>query len=351
MCLAGWQGLPKSILPVSLATMSDIKLCSGLGIAVFLTMLGSFFCGVVPIVPADMVALWRGDTNAVSSIIIVEIRAPRIVLAALAGFVLGLSGAGVQAMLRNPLAEPSLLGAANAAALGAVIAIYLGITGTMSYIVPVSASACALLSVGLLLAFAGPGVASLRLILAGFAVSALAGAGIALALNLSPNIFAALEIAFWLLGAVENRSWQHVWLALPGSVLGCFLIVSARRGLAALSLGEDVAQSLGIALGHIQLRVTLGMALAVGAVVSVTGVIGFVGLVAPHLARPLCQHHPVRCLLPSGLIGALILLLADSAIRLIDTPNELKLGVLTAFLGVPMLLYLLRRQALLADAA
>ena len=272
-----------------------------------------------------------------------EIRAPRIVLAALTGFVLGLSGAAIQGLLRNPLAEPSLLGASNAAALGAVGVIYLGLTGTLSLAVPLAAGAMALASVLLLILFAGRGVSSIRLILAGFAVSALAGAGIALVLNLSPNVFAALEIAFWLLGAVENRSWAHVALALPGSLLGCALLLSDARALDKLTLGEDVAASLGANLRALRLRVSAGLAVAVGSVVAVTGVIGFVGLMSPHLARALVGQSPAQSLLPSGLLGALILVLADTFIRAVPTAAELKLGVVTAFLGVPVLLYLLRR--------
>lgn len=272
-----------------------------------------------------------------------QIRGPRIALAALTGFVLGLSGAAIQGLFRNPLAEPGLLGASNGAALGAVVVIYSGLASTLSFAVPLAAAVTALVSVLVLLALAGRGASSLRLILAGFAVSAFAGAGIALALNLSPNYFAALEIAFWLLGAVENRSWLHVWLAVPGAVLGAALMLAAARALDGLALGEEVARSLGIHTGRLRLQISVGLALAVGAVVSVTGVIGFVGLLAPHLVRPLTGALPSKTLIPSALVGAILLVLADTFIRLIPTMAELKLGVLTAFLGVPLLLLLLIR--------
>jgi iron complex transport system permease protein len=261
------------------------------------------------------------------------------------GFVLGLAGAVVQGLFRNPLAEPGLLGASNGAALGAVMVIYSGLATTLSFAVPLAAALMALLSVLILLALAGKGASSLRLILAGFAVSAFAGAGIALALNLSPNYFAALEIAFWLLGAVENRSWLHVALAAPGAVLGCLLMWRAARLLDGLSLGEEVARSLGINMVRLRLQISIGLALAVGAVVSVTGVIGFVGLLAPHLVRPLTGALPSKTLLPAALLGAILLVLADSFIRLIPTLTELKLGVVTAFLGVPLLLALLTRPS------
>ena len=297
----------------------------------------------------DILALlgWlSGDATeaaAFNKILFEQIRGPRIALAALTGFVLGLSGAAIQGLFRNPLAEPGLLGASNGAALGAVAVIYSGLASTLSFAVPLVAAVSALISVLLLLALAGRGASSLRLILAGFAVSAFAGAGIALALNLSPNYFAALEIAFWLLGAVENRSWLHVWLALPGALIGCALLLRSARALDGLALGEDVARSLGIGLTGLRLQVSIGLALAVGAVVSVTGVIGFVGLLAPHLVRPLFGALPSKTLLPAALVGAILLVLADSFIRLIPTANELKLGVLTAFLGVPLLLALLLR--------
>ncbi len=303
----------------------------------------SMLAGDARILPIDIGRWLIGVGDPLSATILGEIRAPRIALAAFTGFVLGLAGAAVQAFLRNPLAEPSLLGASNCAALGAVTVIYLGLTGTLSYAVPLAACLSALVSVILLLIFAGRGVSSLRLILAGFAVSALAGAGISLVLNLAPNAFAALEIAFWLLGGVENRNWNHVYLALPGGVLGSLLLVWRARGLDALVLEEDVARSLGVNLDAMRLRLAFGLALGVGSVVAVTGVIGFIGLVAPHLVRPFTGHMPSRTLVASGLLGAIILVFADAFIRIVPTQMELKMGVVTAFLGVPMLLYLIRR--------
>ena len=311
----------------------------------------SLLIGDVATSPRALLAYVSGTGSEFHAILFETIRAPRLALAAMTGFVLGLAGAAIQGFLRNPLAEPGLLGASNGAALGAVMAIYLGLASTVSYWVPLAAAIMALVSVAALMGVAGQGASSLRLILAGFAVSAFAGAGIALALNLSPNYFAALEIAFWLLGAVENRSWLHVHMALPGAVLGCLLMASTARSLNALALGEEVAQTLGLAMRNLRARIAVGLALAIGAVVSVTGVIGFVGLVAPHLVRPYCGHMPSRSLLPSALLGAILLVLADTAVRAIPTGTELKLGVLTAFFGVPLLLLLLRRPgALMSDA-
>lgn len=330
--------------------MSMTKLNLSLLGTLVVAVLASLMIGDVATGLSALLA-WLGGDDGVYAILFETVRAPRIILCALTGFVLGLAGAAIQGFLRNPLAEPGLLGASNGAALGAVIVIYAGLASTVSVAVPLAAAVTALASVVLLMAVAGQGASSLRLILAGFAVSAFCGAGIALALNLSPNHFAALEIAFWLLGAVENRSWLHVSVALPGALIGCGFILATAKNLDALALGEEVAQSLGVGMGRVRAQLAIGLALAIGAVVSVTGVIGFVGLVAPHLVRPFCGHMPSRTLLPAALAGAIMLVLADTAIRAIPTMVELKLGVLTAFLGVPLLLWLLRRPGFTLDEA
>ena len=329
--------------------MRDAKLNLILLGLIIISLLASFMAGAVALPFLEFLAFLRGDGTALADTIFGGIRAPRIALAIISGFALGLGGAAVQGLLRNPLAEPGLLGASNAAALGAVMVIYLGLVGTISFIVPLAAAAAALISVLLLIGFAGGGVSSLRLILAGLALSTFCGAGISLALNLSPNVFAALEISFWLLGAVENRSWLHVGLALPCVIVGCALMLLSGRALDALSLGEEVAASLGLSMLHTRLRIITGMALAVGGVVAVTGVIGFIGLLAPHFVRPYSGHLPSRSLWASGLMGALLLLWGDTLIRLLPTPIELKLGVVTAFFGVPMLFYLLARKTLIVE--
>ena len=332
------------------AVKSDARLVGGLVLALMVAALASLLVGDVALTPSALAAWAIGRGDGFDALLFETIRAPRIVLAAMTGFVLGLAGAAIQGFLRNPLAEPGLLGASNGAALGAVMVIYSGLASTLSFAVPLAAAATALVSVVVLLLVSGRGASSLRLILAGFAVSAFCGAGIALALNLSPNYFAALEIAFWLLGAVENRSWLHVGLALPGAVFGALLMLSGARALDALALGDEVAQSLGLRLNRLRGQIAVGLALGVGAVVSVTGVIGFVGLVAPHMVRPFCGGLPSRALLPSALAGALLLLLADTAIRAVPSTTELRLGVLTAFLGVPVLLALLHsRSAILNE--
>lgn len=313
---------------------------SGLLLAACLAslMLGGEF------IPPSAVLDWLGGASgSLDTLILSEIRAPRTVLAVLIGFALGLSGASIQGLLQNGLAEPSILGAANSAALGAVLAIYIGLTGTLSFAVPLMASAGAMLAVALLFMLVGRRGDTLRLILAGFAISALAGAGISLTLNLSDNYFATLEITYWLLGSLENRSWHHVRLAAPLVIAGCALLLVGGRRLDALTLGEDTAFSLGTNIARLRLQLAAGTALAIGGAVAVSGVIGFVGLVAPHVVRPFFGHLPSRTLLPSGIFGAVIMVSADVLIRLAPTPAELKLGVVTALLGVPFFLYLLLR--------
>jgi iron complex transport system permease protein len=225
------------------------------------------------------------------------------------------------------------------------------LTGTLSFAVPLMASAGALISVVLLFILAGQRGDTLRLILAGFAISAFAGSGISLTLNLSDNYFAALEITYWLLGSLENRSWSHVGLVLPLILIGCGMMLSVGKQLDALILGDDTAFSLGTNIMRIRVQLAFGMALAIGGAVAVAGVVGFVGLVAPHIIRPFFGYMPSRALLPSAILGSILLVAADLLIRLLPTMTELKLGVVTALLGVPFFIYLLLRGHGLARSA
>jgi iron complex transport system permease protein len=195
-----------------------------------------------------------------------------------------------------------------------------------------------------LLSIAGRSAGLLLLILSGLAISSLAGAATALVMNLSSNPFAALEIAFWLLGSLEDRSFRHVMLALPFIVAGAIVLISQRSAFRALSLGEETAQSLGVDVGRLRLLVIAGVALGVGGAVAVSGTIGFIGLVAPHLVRPLIGHDPARLLIPSALTGAALLLAADIAVRIIPSTTDIKVGVLTSIIGVPFFLYLIVRE-------
>ena len=275
--------------------------------------------------------------------IVWQIRLPRTILATAIGAILGMSGAALQGYLRNPLAEPGLIGVSSGAALGAVAALYSGLSSSFALALPLAGLAGALIAVIIVYVLAGARANPLTLILAGIAISSFAGALTSLALNLSPSPFAALEIVFWMMGSLADRSMDHVTLALPFIVAGLGLLALTGRALDALTLGEDVAETLGINLRRTQAIIVMGVAIGVGAAVSVSGVIGFVGLVAPHLLRPLARSRPGVLLFLSALGGACLLLGADSAVRLISPGQEMKLGVLTALIGGPFFLMLIMR--------
>lgn len=277
-------------------------------------------------------------------IIVWEIRLPRAILAVSIGGILGLGGAAMQGLLRNPLAAPSLFGAPQSAAFAAVSMLALGWTDALGWRLPLAAISGAFLSVFLLIAVAGRNASLLLLILSGLAISALAGAGTALAMNLAPNPFAALEIAFWLLGSLEDRSLHHVIMALPFIAAATLLLLWQRSAFRALALGEEAAESLGVDVARLRIIVIAGVALGVGASVAVAGTISFIGLVAPHLMRPFVRHDPARLLVPAGLTGAILLMAADIAVRLIPATSDIKVGVLTSIIGVPFFLYLILRQ-------
>ncbi len=300
--------------------------------------------GPVRLSPGEVVTSLGAAAGDPARVIVTEIRLPRMLLAVAIGAILGMSGAALQGLLRNPLAAPSLFGAPQTAAFAAVSTISLGLNDTLSWGLPVAAIAGAFLSVFLLIAVAGRNASLLLLILAGLAISALAGAGTALAMNLAPNPFAALEIAFWLLGSLEDRSMRHVALALPFIAAAAVILMTQRASFRALTLGEEAAQSLGVPVDRLRLVVILGVALGVGASVAVAGTIGFIGLVAPHLMRPLVGHDPARLLLPSALAGAALLTAADIAVRIIPSTTDIKVGVLTSIIGVPFFLWLILRQ-------
>jgi iron complex transport system permease protein len=285
--------------------------------------------------------LWSPDAN-LAATIITQLRLPRAILALEIGAALGLSGAVLQGVTRNPLAEPGLLGVSAGAALGAVVAIYFGFATHFTAAAPLLGLFGALLASVLTFAL-GRGGGTISLVLAGAAVSALAAAGISLALNLAPNPYAAFEIMTWLMGSLADRSWLHVFLATPFILLGCAMLLFTARGIDALALGEAQAQSLGVNLRGLYVLAVFGTALAVGAATAVTGVVGFIGLVAPHLVRPLMGHQPSRILLPAALSGALLLLFADVATRVLHVGTEMKLGVLTSLIGTPFFFWLVVR--------
>ena len=280
------------------------------------------------------------EANTSTNIIIQEIRLPRTLLSIMIGAALGLSGAALQGYLRNPLAEPGIIGVSGCAALGSVIVFYSGLTGIISIALPLGGMAGAAISVLLLGLLAGYKSSVMTIILAGVAITSLAGSLTSLVLSLAPNPFATFEIFFWLLGSLADRSFEHVQLIVLPLIVGIGLLLTTGRALDALTLGEDVASSLGFNLQRIKWTIVIGISLAVGVAVSVSGIIGFVGLVVPHLLRPIADFRP-GVLLPLSMLGGINLTLAaDILVRVISQGPELKLGVVTALIGSPFFLYL-----------
>ena len=281
--------------------------------------------------------------------ILIELRAPRAVLALVIGGGLGAAGAAMQGYLRNPLADPGLFGIAPLAALGAVLSFSTG-AAVQEWTLPLFALAGAALAMALLVLIVGRGGDGgigrgvTLFTLAGMMIASLAGALTSLVISLSPNPFALTEIVTWLMGALENRSWHDVWIAGPPTLIGVALLARAGPWLDALTLGEAAARSLGVEPARLQAVMVLGVGLVVGAGVAVAGIVGFVGLIVPHLVRPLTDHRPGSLIVPSALAGALLVLLADCACRLLPlTGGELRLGIALSLIGAPFFLMLLLR--------
>jgi len=315
-------------------------LVPALALALIAASAASLLAGTVWLRPQDVLAAIAHPSDDLPGLIVLQIRLPRVLLAMMIGGILGLSGAVLQGLLRNPLAEPGLLGVSAGASLGAVIAIYYGFSASFSLASPLFGLAGGFVtaSVAFLLARGG---GTLALILAGSAVTAIAAAGTEVALNLAPNPYAAYEIMNWLMGSLADRGWDHVRLAAPFIVAGGALLLATGPALDVLALGETQAESLGVAVGRMRLIALIGTALGVGAATAVAGAIGFVGLVAPHVVRPLVHHQPGRLLLPSALTGALIVVLADTATRVMRLGGPpINLGVLISLVGAPFFLWL-----------
>jgi iron complex transport system permease protein len=282
--------------------------------------------------------------------IIIHIRLPRVLLAILVGASLGLAGAALQGLLCNPLADPGLIGVSASASLGAVLCIYFGANAVSIWLAPLAGMTCAGLATLALYLLTRGGAGDLTLILAGVALSSLAAALTSLAINLAPNPSDVEDILLWLLGSLADRSFDDVWLCLPFVLAGWALLFSCRVGLEALTLDADEAGSLGIDLMRLRVRVIAGTAACVGASVAVVGAIGFVGLVVPHMLRRYVGFHPARLLLASALGGAVLLLAADLALRLLRGERELMLGVVTALIGAPFFFALVLRERKAARA-
>jgi iron complex transport system permease protein len=305
--------------------------------AIALAMLVSLASGKVWIPPGAWVS---GDPRWP---IIAELRLPRTLLAALVGAALGMSGAAMQGYLRNPLADPGLFGVSAAAALGAVISLYFGYAAA-AWLLPAFALAGAAATMALLALIVGRSGSVIVFTLAGVIISSVAGSLTALAISLAPTPFVTSQIVTWLMGALTDRSWDDVRLAAPLIGTGIALLALTARTLDVLTLGERAARSMGVDPLRLQAIVVTGVALCVGASVASAGIIGFVGLIVPHLVRPLVGNRPSAVLLPSALAGALLLLLADSLVRIAPTVSELRLGIAMSMLGGPFFLFLLLRM-------
>ena len=283
-----------------------------------------------------------------AAVILAELRLPRSVLALFVGAGLGAAGAAMQGYLRNPLADPGLFGIAPGAALGAVASFWLGYEA-QPWALPIMALTGAGTAMALLALIAGrtadgTGGGIALFTLAGLMIASLAGTLTSLAISMAPNAFAMSEIVTWLMGALTDRGWREVWLAAPLTLAGIGLLFMAGRGLDAMTLGSATARSLGVDDRRLLWLLVGGVGLTVGAGVAVAGIIGFVGLIVPHLVRPLTDRKPSSLIVPSALAGALLVLVADSAVRVLPFVTELRLGIALSLIGAPFFLHLLLRM-------
>lgn len=324
--------------------MIDRGLVLALTAAVLAALAGACLVGSTPIGVHRVLAALMGMGQAGDHIVVWEIRLPRALAALVVGAALGTSGAALQGLLRNPLAEPGVLGVSATAALGATSVIYYGLAGAGTLALPIAAVAGALAATALLTAAARRVGSVVTLILVGVGLSSFAGALTALLMNLAPHPFSLSDMLNWMLGTVANRSFDDLLPTAPFLVAGLAILFAARRGLSALTLGEEAAAGVGVDLPRIRLVVVVGAGLATGAAVAIAGAIGFVGIVAPHLVRPLVHHDPARTLAPSALLAGLILVLADIGVRVAPTDAELKLGVVAALVGAPVFIWIAARR-------
>jgi iron complex transport system permease protein len=324
-------------------TCSEFWLTWSLVVLLVLTSVASLAIGNTHL---SIPELWNaavGADNSVVRLVLWEIRIPRLLLGILVGGCLGLAGAAMQGLLRNPLVEPGLLGVSAGAGVGAVAIFYSGLAVKYTFAMPLGGMVGALLAVLLVCALAGRDASVQNLILAGVMVSAVCGAVTSLILNFSGNPYAGMEIVFWMLGSLSDRNFDHVKLAFPLIGFGSVLMLTCSNALRALSLGEDTARSLGFDIRRVRVLIIAGSSLAVGTAVSITGAIGFVGLMVPHLLRPFVKGDPGRLLPVSALGGAILLLLADMLVRVLPTSQELKVGIVTSLIGAPIFLLVLIR--------
>lgn len=321
-----------------------MKITLSLAIASLVATVAACFLGSVPL-PADrLFAALLGQGLPGDTVVVWMIRLPRAIAAFLAGAALGMSGAALQGLLRNPLAEPGVLGVSACATLAATVALYYGLVGASPVALPAASIAGALAATALIAGAAMRTTSVATLILIGVGLSSFAGAIMALLLNLAPDPFSLADMINWTLGSVANRSFAEIAGTLPFMAFGAAVLLGTCRGLSALTLGEEAAAGIGLDLRRQRIAVVLGAGLATGASVALAGAIGFVGIVAPHLVRPWVGHDPARSLLPSALLAGLFLVLADIGVRLIPTTSELRLGVVAALVGAPLFVAIAARR-------
>ena len=324
--------------------MTRLTLSAALGALALVVLLASALLGSSELSwPQAFAALWGGGDET-ARIIVWEIRLPRALAALGVGMALGASGALMQGLLRNPLAEPGVLGVSASASLGAIIALYFGISALGAFTVPAFAILGALAATGVLSLLASVRISAVQLILAGVGLSSFAGALGALAMNLAPNRFALADMVTWMLGSVTNRSMDDLIVIAPFWGVGAILAVLTAPHLRALALGEETAQTLGVDLGRTRTGVIGAAALLTGAAVAISGVIGFVGIVAPHIVRPFVRHDPSDLIWPSALLGGILITLADLVLRLAPLDQELRLGVVVSLIGAPVFILIAARS-------
>jgi len=322
-------------------------LLPGLIGASILAIFAACLLGSTPMPAGRVLAALFGAADASDELVVWSIRLPRALAAYAAGAALGLSGAALQGLLRNPLAEPGVLGVSASASLVATFSLYYGLAALSPWILPLAAITGALIATALIAIAAIATRSVVTLILIGVGISSFAGAAMSLLLNLAPTPFTLSDMINWMLGSVANRSFREIGFAAPFLLAGAAILLASRRGLSALTLGEEAASGIGLDLRRQRILTVLGAGIATGGSVALAGAIGFVGIVAPHVIRPFVGHDPARSLVPSALLAGLILVLADIGVRLMPTTNELKLGVVAALIGAPAFVWIaMRRRAL-----
>jgi len=329
--------------------ISPMILIGALIVASLVAIFFACLLGSTPMSPARVLSALFGGGSVGDQIVIWQIRLPRALAAFIVGAALGASGASLQGLLRNPLAEPGILGVSAMASLGATFSLYYGLTTIWAYALPFAAITGALGATALI-AFAAIRTQSVvTLILVGVGLSSFAGAVMALMMNLAPNPFSLSDMVNWMLGSVANRSFDDIAMAAPFLIAGLVILFTHRRGLSALTLGDEAANGIGLDLRRQRIAVVAGAGLATGGAVALAGAIGFVGIVAPHLVRPFVAHDPARSLLPSALLAGVILVTADIFIRIAPTSSELKLGVVAALIGAPAFVWIAMRRRAVHD--